>query len=150
MKIYFATDHAGFKLKEALVPYVQKLGFEVQDLGAHEYDPEDDYPDYIKRAAEAVSNNPQKTLGIILGGSGEGEAIVANKYAHVRAIAYYGGNPEIITLSREHNDANVLSLGAKFIDEYEGKRVVRQWLLGHYSLGERHKRRINKIERAHE
>lgn len=147
MKIYFATDHAGFKLKEALVSYVGQLGFEVQDFGAHDYAPEDDYPDYVKKAAEAVSNNPQKSLAIILGGSGEGEAIVANKYPHVRAVAYYGGNPAIITLSREHNDANILSLGANFMDEYEGKRAVRQWLLGHYSLAERHKRRIEKIEK---
>ncbi len=146
MKIYFATDHAGFKLKETLVSYVKELGFEVQDFGAHTYDPNDDYPDYIKKAAEAVSDNPQKTLGIIVGGSGEGEAMVANKYRHVRATAYYGHNPEIITLSREHNDANMLSLGAKFIDEQEAKRVVRQWLLGQYSLADRHKRRIEKIE----
>jgi ribose 5-phosphate isomerase B len=146
MKIYFATDHAGYELKEVLVPYVKQLGFEVEDCGAHGYDPEDDYPDYIAKAARKVSENPQKTLGIILGGSGEGEAMVANKFAHVRATAYYGGNPEIITLSREHNDANMLSLGAMFLDVYEAKRAVKQWLLGHYSLADRHKRRIEKIE----
>lgn len=145
MKIYFATDHAGFDLKEVLVQYVRELGFEVQDLGAHRYDENDDYPDYIKKAAAAVSDEPQQSLGIILGGSGEGEAMVANKYPHVRATAYYGGNPEIITLSREHNDANILSLGARYLSEYDAKRVVKQWLLGHYSLGERHKRRIEKI-----
>lgn len=146
MKIYFATDHAGFKLKEVLVLYVKSLGFDVRDFGAHKYNKNDDYPDYIKKAAEAVSVNPQKSLAIVLGGSGEGEAMVANKYRHVRATAYYGGNPRIIRLSKEHNDANILSLGARFIQEKEAKKVVKAWLLGHYSLGERHKRRILKID----
>ncbi len=145
MKIYVATDHAGFKLKEAIVPFVKKLGFDVQDCGAHEYDPEDDYPDYIKKAAENVSLNSQKSLGIIFGGSGEGEAMVANKYPHVRATVYYGGKPEIVKLSREHNDANMLSIGARFVDEKEAKEIVKTWLLGQYSVHERHKRRIEKI-----
>lgn len=147
MKIYLASDHAGFELKNKLVEYVQHLGFEVEDCGAHTYNADDDYPDYVKKAAEAVSNNPQKTLGIVLGKSGEGEAIVANKYTHIRAVVYYGNNPQIVKLSREHNDANMLSLGAGFLSEGEAKSVVKAWLLGHHSLDARHKRRIEKINR---
>lgn len=146
MKIYFASDHAGFKLKEALIPYVHALGFEVHDFGAFKYVPNDDYPDYIKRAAAEVSHHSQSALGIILGGSGEGEAMVANKFPHVRATVYYGRDQRIIKLSREHNDANILSLGAKFITEAEAKTVVRKWLMMQYSVADRHKRRIKKIE----
>lgn len=147
MKIYVAADHAGFELKETLAKYVKELGFDVEDCGAYTYDPEDDYPDYIKKAAAAVSDNPQGSLGIVLGKTGEGEAIVANKYPHVRAVVYYGDNEKIVTLSREHNDANVLSLGAGFLTEQQAKSAVKHWLLAHYSLHDRHKRRIEKIAR---
>src|SRR3989338_4771962 len=90
MKIYFASDHAGFALKKALIPFVKKLGFEVVDKGAFKYEPEDDYPDFIKLVAHEVSDNPQKTLGIVIGASGQGEAIVANKFPHVRAVVFNG------------------------------------------------------------
>ncbi|HRH26422.1 MAG TPA: RpiB/LacA/LacB family sugar-phosphate isomerase [Candidatus Paceibacterota bacterium] len=145
MKIYVAADHAGFVLKEALIPYISSLGFEVQDCGAHIFDPLDDYPDYIKRAAAAVSDNPQQSLGIVIGGSGQGEAIVANKYPHVRAALYYGGNKKIVSLSREHNDANILSLGARFMTTRTAKQIVRVWLSSHHTLHARHKERISKI-----
>lgn len=146
MKIYFASDHAGFKLKEALIPFVQALGFEVRDFGAFVYDENDDYPDYIKKAAAEVSHHSQHSLGIIIGGSGEGEAIVANKFPHVRATVYYGHEDQIIRLSREHNDANILSLGARFMDEAHAKKTVREWLMMQYSVADRHKRRIQKIK----
>ncbi len=147
MKIYFATDHAGFELKEKLTVFVHDtLGHEVIDCGAYELVEGDDYPSYIKKAGEAVSQNPLEVRAIILGGSGQGEAMVANKYPHVRATVYYGGSHEIITLSREHNDANVLSLGARFMTEEEAKEVVSTWLTTPFSNEERHVRRIAQID----
>ncbi len=149
MTIYFAADHAGFALKQALLPYVQSLGFEVYDCGAHELNPEDDYPFWIAKAARSVSTDSQKSLGIVIGGSGQGEAIVANKFRHVRAAVYYGGTEQhesIITLSREHNDANVLSLGARFLSTEQAQRVVKKWLTHNYHLAERHRRRIMHID----
>ena len=149
MTIYFATDHAGFALKEALVPYVRDvLGYEVVDCGAYEYSPLDDYPEFIKKAGEAVSKGGDDTRAIILGGSGQGGAMVANKYPHVRATVYYGGARDIITLSREHNNANALSLGARFVSEEEAKKVVALWLQTKFSEDERHVRRIAQIDIA--
>lgn len=147
MTIYFATDHAGFALKESLLPYVRDvLGYVVEDCGARAYDTEDDYPDFISLASSAVSQDPDNARAIILGGSGQGEAMVANRFSGVRATVYYGGSPEIIALSREHNNANVLSLGARFVTEEEAKDVVKKWLELPFSGDERHVRRISKIE----
>ena len=148
MTIYFATDHAGFELKEKLVPFVRVvLKYEVVDCGAYELNSEDDYPEFIKKAAEAVSQNPHEVKAIILGGSGEGEAMVANKFPNVRATEYYGGNMEIIKLGREHNDANILSLGARFVTEQEAMEAVTLWLSTPFSEEERHKRRIEQIDK---
>ncbi len=146
MKIYLASDHAGFKLKDILTPFIKELGYEVLDLGAFTYKAGDDYPDYIKLAAEKVSEDPENGKAIILGASGEGEAIVANKYRGVRATVYYGGNREIIKLSRHDNDSNILSLGARFLNEKEAKEMVKLWLGAKFSEEEtRHVRRIKKI-----
>lgn len=147
MKLHIATDHAGYWLKEKLVPYIKDLGFDVVDHGAYKLDPNDDYPDYISKAAAAVSDNPQNTLGIVIGGSGQGEAMVANKFRHVRATVYYGGDEKILSLSHEHNAANVLSLGARFLTESDAKHVVKLWLTEHFTLGDRHKKRIQKLEK---
>lgn len=147
MTVYFATDHAGFALKEVLVTYVRDvLGFSVFDCGAHDFNDQDDYPEFMKRAGKAVSENPASVRAIILGGSGQGEAMVANRFPYVRATVYYGGPREIITLSREHNDANVLSLGARFLSEEEAKEVVALWLQTEFSHDERHVRRITQID----
>ncbi len=146
MKIYFATDHAGFELKNILVEYVKTLGFDVEDCGAKSFDKEDDYPDFIKLAAKAVSSDPVNSKAIVLGGSGQGEAIVSNRFPGVRAVVYYGKNLEIIKLSREHNDANVLSLGARFLTDDEAKEAVKLWLDTPFSHEERHARRIYKID----
>ncbi len=147
MTIHFATDHAGFELKEVLLAYVRdELGYAVEDHGAFSYDAEDDYPDFIGKAAEAVSHDPEGALAIILGGSGQGEAMVANKYPHVRATVYYGGEPSIITLSREHNNANVLSLGARFLTAESAKEAIRVWLATAFTHEARHERRIEKLE----
>lgn len=155
MRIFFASDHAGFELKKALIPFVKKLGFEVFDKGAFKYDESDDYPDFIKLVAQEVSNNPQKSLGIVIGGSGQGEAIVSNKFRHVRAVVFNGQPqgkggkkvPDEILLTREHNDANVLSLGARFITEKEAKHAVKEWLTTQFSLAPRHKRRLIEIDK---
>jgi len=147
--IYIASDHAGFELKNTLVAYLISEGFEVEDCGVHEYDKNDDYPDFIYPCAKKVAEN-SGSLGIILGGSGEGEAIVANKVKGIRATAYYGGNEEIIKLSKTHNDANIFSLGARFFTEDEAKKAVRLWLDTMYLGEERHERRHKKIAEIEE
>ncbi len=147
MKIYFATDHAGFQLKQELVRFVRdELHYEAEDLGAHKEEKGDDYVDFIPLAAAQVSKDPEHARAIILGKSGEGEAIVANRFPNVRATVYYGGSLEIPRLSREHNDANVLSLGAGFVPAEEARKVVKLWLSTPFSQEDRHKRRIRKIE----
>ncbi|MEX0930607.1 MAG: RpiB/LacA/LacB family sugar-phosphate isomerase [Candidatus Paceibacterota bacterium] len=155
MKIHFGTDHAGFELKEKLVPFVRdELVYDVEDLGAHEYNEEDDYPDFIAPVAQKVSEEPENNLGIILGGSGQGEAIVANRFPNVRAVVINdsvgsrkeAGEPNEVALSREHNQANVLSLGARFLNEDEAKEIVKQWLALEPETEERHLRRLKKIE----
>ncbi len=144
--VYFATDHAGFVLKNSLLAYVRdELGYTVVDCGAIVEDSADDYPDYISIAAGKIAKSPNDKA-VILGGSGQGEAMVANRYPGVRAVVYYGGPSEIITLSREHNDANVLSLGARFMNEEEAKDAVRTWLEGSFCADQRHIRRIKKID----
>jgi len=148
MKIYFATDHAGFDLKESLVAFVRdELEYEVEDLGAHELDPKDDFPDFVSLAARKVSESPEKTRAIIFGGSGQGEAIVANRFPNVRATVWYGGTDEILRLSRQHNDANILSIGARFVDEETAREGVRKWLATKFTGDERHVRRIEKIDK---
>jgi ribose 5-phosphate isomerase B len=145
MKIYFASDHAGFEMKNTLMEFVKELGFEVEDCGAYELNPEDDYPEFIKKAAQAVSENPEDSKAIILGGSGQGEAMAANRFPNVRAAVFYGGPKEVIMLSRGHNDANILSLGARFLSLDEAKEAVRLWLETPFSGEERHRRRIKEI-----
>ena len=118
MIIHIATDHAGLELKEKVKSYLSKLDYEVIDHGAYEYDALDDYPDFIFPCAKAVSNDPN-SKGIILGGSGQGEAMAANRVKGVRAAVFYNCPDEIIKLSRQHNDANILSLGARFMSDQE-------------------------------
>jgi ribose 5-phosphate isomerase B len=145
MKIFIGSDHAGFELKKTLVEYLHDLGHDVRDMGAHEYDAGDDYPDFILPVAREVSHHPEKLRGIVIGGSGQGEAMCANKVYGIRAAVYYGGNRDIIKLSREHNDANVLSLAARFVNPEEAKGAVKLWLETKFSGEERHKRRILKM-----
>lgn len=150
MKIYIGTDHAGFNLKEELKKYLSELGHEVIDKGAFEYDKDDDYPDFIALVAEGVADagpeSDKEVRGVILGGSGQGEAIEANRLLGIRTIVYYGGNLEIVKLGREHNDANILSLGARFVDLIEAKNAVKLFLETPFSGEERHIRRIVKLD----
>ena len=144
MIIHIATDHAGLELKEKVKSYLSKLDYEVVDHGAYEYDALDDYPDFIFPCAEAVSNDPN-SKGIILGGSGQGEAMAANRVKGVRAAVFYNGPDEIIKLSRQHNDANILSLGARFMSDQEMYKIIELWLSTDFESG-RHKRRIEKLD----
>jgi ribose 5-phosphate isomerase B len=153
MRIFFASDHAGFDLKKELMPFVASLGYDVEDLGAVSYKPEDDYVGYVAQAASRVSADPDGTRAIVLGGSGQGEAIVANRFPHVRAVVYNGesrgalyNDLDEIALSREHNDANVLSLGARFLVLEEARQAVERWLKTPFSGEERHTRRIRQID----
>lgn len=148
-KIYIGSDHAGFALKGKLIPFLCGLGHEVVDCGPEQFDPADDYPKYILSVARSVAEdvkNGKLSKGIVIGGSGEGEAITANRLKGVRAATYYGGSHEIIKLSREHNDTNILSLGARFISETEAKVVAKLWLETKFSHDERHIRRIKEID----
>ena len=145
MNIHLATDHAGLELKNAIKDYLKGKGHEVTDHGAHEYDAQDDYPDFIFPCARAVAADPE-SRGIILGGSGQGEAMAANRIKGGRAAVYYGSEWEIARLSREHNNANVLSLGARFISEQEIYDIIETWLDEPFEGG-RHQRRIDKLDR---
>ena len=145
MKIYLAADHAGFEAKEALKKYLIENGYDVDDKGALVLDPQDDYPDFIKRAAMALTSDVG-SVAFLFGGSGQGEAMVANRQKGVRAAVYYGGPEEIVSLSREHNNANALSFGVRFIAADKIIEVARMWLRTKFSNDERHTRRIGKID----
>lgn len=154
MKIYIGTDHAGYVLKQALVVFLKGQGYEVIDKGAFEYNENDDYPDFVVPVALEVSKDPDKVKGIILGGTGEGEAIAANKFPHVRAVVFYGNakpivedESNIIVRSREHNNSNILSLGARYFTEESVMDAVNLWLSTPYSEDERHIRRLAKIDK---
>jgi len=144
MKIHIATDHAGLDLKNIIRDLLISKGHEVTDHGAHEYDALDDYPDYIFPCAEAVASDLE-SRGIILGGSGQGEAMAANRVKGVRAAVFYNGPVEIVKLSREHNNANILSLGARFLTEDEIYDVIEMWLDEPFGGG-RHQGRIDKLD----
>ena len=144
MKIHIATDHAGLELKNIIRDYLIKKGHDVKDHGAYEYDALDDYPDFIFPCAQAVAADSE-SRGIILGGSGQGEAMAANRIKGVRAAVFYNGPAEIVKLSREHNNANILSLGARFMTKNEIYDVIEMWLNEPFEGG-RHQRRIEKLD----
>lgn len=156
MKVFFAADHAGFEMKEKLLSRLKELGYDVEDCGAFNIDSSDDYPDFVKKAAEKVSSDPENVRAIIIGASGQGEAMVANRFPHVRAAVYYGpggrqidgeGNELTMTAStRKHNNANILSLGARFLPYEEAEAAVEEWLRVDFEGEERHMRRIKKID----
>ena len=145
MKVFLASDHAGFALKKILIDFLQEKNFEVEDLGPFTFNPGDDYPDFVFPLAQKVAQQ-KGTFGIVIGTSGEGEAMSADRVQGARAALYYGGNPDIIKLSRQHNDANILSLGARFLSPEEAKRAVELWLSTPFSGDERHVRRIQKLD----
>jgi len=143
--LYLASDHAGFELKNEIIAYLKQTSVDFEDIGPFAYDALDDYPDYIIPAAQKIGAEPEKNLAIILGASGQGEAMAANKVKGVRATVFYGGQPDIIILSKTHNKANILSLGAKFLSKDEAITAVKTWLKKEFLNEERHVRRIDKI-----
>jgi ribose 5-phosphate isomerase B len=144
--IHLASDHAGFEHKEAIKEWLTSMGMEVVDHGAKIYDGEDDFPDFISLAAAAVSTSSEDSYGLIFGGSGQGEAMLANRFPNVRATVFYGGDMGIIKLSRAHNDANVLSIGARFVSVEEVKKCLETWLNTPVLVDEKYRRRNQKIE----
>jgi|SRR6185369_8106115 len=162
MKVYLASDHVGFAIKDKLKAFLTTNGYEVVDCGATSFDKDDDYPDFISIAAKAVSEDLQ-SRGIIFGGSGQGEAIVANKFKGVRCALFYSPaiptqaadisgrvshDPlEIIRLTREHNDANMLSIGARFVQDEDVLKIATMWLEAAFTNEPRHMRRIEKIKK---
>ena len=146
MKIYIAGDHAGFKLKEKLKPWLEKQGHRVIDMGPFKLNPKDDYPDFVIPLAKKVSRD-KKSRGIIMAGSGQGEVIAANRVKGARAALFYGGNVKILKLSRAHNDSNILSLGSRFLKENEIKKAITIWLTAPFSNAARHKRRLAKADK---
>jgi len=150
MKIFIGGDHASFELKKTLIPYLRELGHVVEDKGAFDFNKDDDYPDFVSQVALEVFKDPENNCGIVLGGSGQGEAITANRLPTIRAVVYYGGmNMDIISLSKKHNNANVLSLGARFLSLEEAKQAVKLWLDTNFSDEERHIRRNEKIDQIY-
>ena len=141
-KIHLASDHAGFELKEVLEAELKSLGYAVEDLGPGS-DASTDYADYAHPLAERVSSG-EAERGVLLCGTGLGMSYTANRYPHVRAAVAW--TPEVAALAREHNDANVLVLPARFVGTEEGKAILRAWLDTPFAGG-RHARRIAKIER---
>ena len=141
--IVLATDHAGFELKEHVKRFLIKKGYGIKDFGALKYDGLDDYPDFILPAAKYISEH--KLIGIIFGGSGQGEAMAANRINGIRAAVFYNGPDEIVELSRLHNNANILSIGARFVSNQEVEKVIELWLSTNFEEG-RHEKRINKLD----
>ncbi len=161
MKVYFATDHGGFEIKNQLLAFVRdELGHDVEDCGAFVFDASDDYPALIKVAARKLSSDTLAGVdsrAIIAGGSGQGEAMVANRFQGVRCAVYYGearrpqidaggASLDMLTSTREHNNANALSLGLRFLEYSEAKDAVMRWLALSFSGAERHVRRIAQID----
>src|SRR3954471_59779 len=147
MRVHLGSDHAGYELKEHLVSWLESEGHEAVDHGPPAYDAADDYPPYVLRAAEATAAD-RDALGIVIGGSGNGEAIAANKVRGVRAALAW--NDDTAALARLHNDANVISIGARMHDLDTATRFVRLFLETEYSKEERHGRRIAMLSRYEE
>ena len=159
MKVYFAADHGGFALKEVLKPFVESLGHGVEDMGAYMLDMEDNYPAFVQPAARKVAEDPDNSRGIVIGGSGQGEAFAANRIKGVRAVVYYGEPArkqidakgkelDMISSTREHNNSNILSLAGRFLTEDEAKDAVKRWLAAPYDKAERHERRHKMLDEA--
>ncbi len=141
-KIYVGADHAGFRLKQKLVAELKRLGYEPVDVGPQTLNPADDFPDYGRPVAEAVSRGVVQR-GILTCGTGLGMSFVANRYPRVRAAVAW--TPQIAELARKHSDANVLILPSRFVSEEEGMEILHKWLKTEFEGG-RHARRVAKID----
>jgi len=136
------ADHAGYELKAKLIDELKRLGYDPVDVGAPTLDPQDDYPDFARPVAEAVSRGEVRR-GVLTCGSGLGMSFVANRYPHVRAAVVW--SPEVAELSRKHNDANILVLPSRFMSDSESLDTLRRWLDTPFEGG-RHERRVEKID----
>lgn len=165
MKVFVAADHAGFALKNALLEHVRMLGYEATDMGAFVQKPDDDYPDFMTPLAERVAQENARVAdcarGVVVGGSGQGEAMCCNRVKGIRAAVFYGSRPvtaaldveggrsedgyDVVRLSRRHNDANVLSIGGRFVSGAEADEAVRLFLETPFSDSPRHARRLAKF-----
>ncbi len=141
-QIYIGADHAGFALKQRLVRALKQLGYDPVDVGPTKLDPSDDYPDFAKPVAEAVSEG-KAARGVLTCGTGLGMSFAANRFPHVRAAVVW--SPEVAELSRKHNDANILVLPSRFVSEDEGLAILKTWLDTPFEGG-RHLRRVEKID----
>lgn len=162
MKVYLAADHTGLELKDKVHKMLLQTGYDAEDCGPFSYDKDDDYPDWIGKAAANVSQEPDASRGIVFGGSGQGEAMVANKYKGVRCALFYtpavpkqsvdiegdmSADPyAMLKLTREHNGANMLSIASRFLTEDEIMKAIKLWLETTDPTVERHLRRIEKIK----
>ena len=155
--IYLACDHAGLEMKIEIKKYLEGefknenrgSNFEIIDMGSHVYNELDDYTDYIHKAGGALADDIENdilSVAFVFGGSGEGEAIVMNRYKGVRCTTYYGGNLDIIKLGREHNNANSISFGARFLDIDESKKSIEIFLSTDFAGG-KHAKRVENIEK---
>ena len=142
MRVHIGGDHAAYDLLGELVAFLHESGHEVTNHGPHAYDAEDDYPTFVLRAAEAVAADAA-SLGVVLGGSGNGEQMAANKVKGVRAALCY--NVELATLAREHNNAQVISIGGRMNTVEEAKAMVTAFLATPFSEAPRHQRRIDMV-----
>jgi ribose 5-phosphate isomerase B len=147
VRVYIGSDHAGYELKNHLVAWLKEQGHEVEDCGPSVYDADDDYPPFVLRAASGVAGDPG-SLGIVIGGSGNGEQVAANKVRGIRAALAW--SDETAKLSRQHNDANVISLGARMHPVEDALRFVEVFLATPFSGEERHARRIEELTRFEE
>ncbi len=143
-KIYLSGDHAGFNLKEKLKPWLSKK-YQIEDIGPHHYDKKDDYPDFVIPMGRKVAKD-KTSRGIIIAGSGQGECIATNKIKGIKAGLYHGGSTKIVHTGREHDNTNILCLGASFVTEKEAKRAINIFLKTKFAGG-RHTRRLRKIEK---
>lgn len=144
--VHLAADHAGLGHKEHVESWLKEEGYTVVDHGTHELDPLDDFTDAILPAAKAVSEDSENSIAVIFGGSGQGEAMIANRFPRVRATVYYGGNLEIISLSRKHNNANILSIGARFIEINDTKKIIWDWMHTDFKGEAKYQRRNDEID----
>ena len=143
MRVHIGGDHAAYDLHQALLTHLREAGHDVVDHGPFSFDVLDDYPVFVLRAAEAVAAEPG-SLGVVLGGSGNGEQMAANKVKGIRAALCY--SVELATLAREHNNAQVISIGARMTAVEEAKVMVAAFLATPFSAAPRHQRRIDLVE----
>ncbi|GIW64504.1 MAG: ribose 5-phosphate isomerase B [Patescibacteria group bacterium] len=144
MTIFIGADHRGFNLKNQIIEYLHEKDIRIEDLGAYDYDPNDDYPDFAKKVAQAVLQNPENHLGIVVCGSGVGVAIAANRFQGIRAALGFEENQ--VAHARENDHINVLALPADYLDFEKTKQIVEKFINTPYKLEEKYLRRIKKLD----